>query len=294
MFQKGEKGASLKLIDFGASTFCATSIEAASNARRTKNMSYDLAQPVPPGFDEEEGTNKYEPTKIKTATGDQLHLHTTFAGSAFYISPEMFRKHYTVMTDVWSVGVTLFVLVAGYPADKLQEAFNKLHDNKRTIESLKKLPNMPDNMPDTYFEMLDSCLTYKHRLRKSASAILETSEFVRFHREHQQKDEDNFVSINEVKSSQVQRTKSILLEGSVLRHMKMMKYARFERSLTSFLATVLLKAELKSVLEKVDIYIHSHEKELTKAEKLVNRQRLQVIPVSALCTILDELKFDDV
>lgn len=250
---------------------------------------------MPPGFDEEEGTNEYEPTKIKTATGDQLHLHTTFAGSAFYISPEMFRKHYTVMTDVWSVGVTLFVLVAGYPADALQEAFNKLHNNKRTVESLKKLPNMPDNMPDTFFEMLDSCLTYKHRLRKSASAILESSEFVRFHREHQEEDEDNqlFMPIKQLISGQGQKTKSILLEGSVLRHMKMIKYGKFERSLTSFLATVLLKAELKSVLDKIDVYIHSHEKEITKAEKLVNRQRLQVIPVSALCTILEELQFDE-
>jgi hypothetical protein len=45
-------------------------------------------------------------------------VHTTFAGSAFYISPEMFQHSYTNKTDVWSVGVTLYVLVAGYPAGK--------------------------------------------------------------------------------------------------------------------------------------------------------------------------------
>lgn len=40
--------------------------------------------------------------------------HHTFAGSAFYISPEMFQKMYTTKTDVWSAGATLYVLVAGY------------------------------------------------------------------------------------------------------------------------------------------------------------------------------------
>ena len=40
--------------------------------------------------------------------------HHTFAGSAFYISPEMFQRMYSSKTDVWSAGVTLYVLVAGY------------------------------------------------------------------------------------------------------------------------------------------------------------------------------------
>ncbi len=300
MFTKEERGSSLKLIDFGAGTFCATSIEVGANKKlKTKNMQYDLSHPVPPGFDEEEGTNDYEPTKIKTAKGDQLHLHTTFAGSAFYISPEMFRKHYTVMTDVWSVGVTLYVLVAGYPADALQEAFNKLHDNKRYIDSLKDLPNMPGNMPDTFYEMLDMCLTYKHRVRRSASDIIKSSEFVKFHKVHEEEaDEDESSSIIPIgkvianASKPMKRTRSIVIEGSVLRHMTMMKYAMFERSVTSFLATMLNKSELKSLLEKIDEFIDTHEEEFTEENKLVNRKRLQIIPISALCTILEELEFD--
>ena len=56
--------------------------------------------------------------------GTEPAMHSTFAGSAFYISPEMYQPTYTDKTDVWSVGATLYVLVAGYPADKLQKAFN--------------------------------------------------------------------------------------------------------------------------------------------------------------------------
>ena len=40
--------------------------------------------------------------------------HHTFAGSAFYISPEMFQRMYTTKTDVWSAAATIYVLVAGY------------------------------------------------------------------------------------------------------------------------------------------------------------------------------------
>jgi len=50
------------------------------------------------------------------------------------------------MTDVWSAGVTIYVLVAGYPAGRLQAAFNVLHTVKR---DLRTLPDMPDDMPDS-------------------------------------------------------------------------------------------------------------------------------------------------
>ena len=45
---------------------------------------------------------------------DDVERHHTFAGSAFYISPEMFQRTYTSKTDVWSAAATLYVLVAGY------------------------------------------------------------------------------------------------------------------------------------------------------------------------------------
>jgi serine/threonine protein kinase len=46
-------------------------------------------------------------------------MNTTFAGTPFYNSPEMFQKTYTNKTDVWSVRMLLYVLVTGYPSDNL-------------------------------------------------------------------------------------------------------------------------------------------------------------------------------
>merc|ERR1712129_609573 len=94
--------------------------------------------------------------------------HVTYAGTAFYNSPEMFKKRYTSKTDVFSAGVVLYVLVAGYPADRLQAAFNLLHKSKR---DLKTLPGMPDGMPDTYYEMINKMLTYHWKSRKSAKEM---------------------------------------------------------------------------------------------------------------------------
>ncbi|KAL3902822.1 MAG: hypothetical protein SGARI_005659 [Bacillariaceae sp.] len=92
-------------------------------------------------------------------------FHSTFACTPFYNSPEMYQKTYSTKTDVWSCGVTLYVLVAGYPSEKLQRAFNILQNGQRT--TLKGLPNMPDDMPDSYYELLDAALCYKHKMRNS-------------------------------------------------------------------------------------------------------------------------------
>jgi len=159
-------------------------------------------------------------------------LHTTFAGTAFYISPEMFQNTYTQKTDVWSVGVCLYVLVAGYPSDKLQSAFNLMHNISPGERKLKDLPNMPDNLPDSYYKMLNNLLEYKHKKRKNASQILESSDFVRFH---------NF-------ASSVEKSNII---GSVGRHSLFLDYQKFERSLTTLLATMLSKNELTAFVETV-------------------------------------------
>ena len=158
-------------------------------------------------------------------------LHTTFAGTAFYISPEMFQNTYTQKTDIWSVGVCLYVLVAGYPSDKLQTAFNMMHKITPGERNLKKLPNIPDNLPASFYVMLNQLLEYKHKKRKKASEILK-SDFVRFH----------------TFASSVENSNII---GSIGRHSLFLNYQKFERCLTTLLATMLTKSELIVFVETI-------------------------------------------
>ena len=188
------------------------------------------------------------------AHGEEPITHTTFAGSAFYISPEMYQRTYTSKTDVWSVGATLYVLVAGYPAEKLQKAFNILQTGNN--RNLKSLPNLPEEMPDSFYELLEGLLTYRHKRRPSAGDMIK-SEFVMFHKEHE---ENNMLSLDEVaavaaakppsmKAGTAVRTTSISLKGSVDRHNLFLGFKKFERSLTALLATMLSKKELYNLID---------------------------------------------
>lgn len=210
-------------------------------------------------------------------------MHTTFAGSAFYISPEMFQRTYTQRTDIWSIGVTIYVLVAGYPADVLQRAFNLLQKNER---DLKELPNFPEDMPDSFVELMDSLLVYRHKQRKSAEELLKY-EFVQFHKAA--------FSIDQI-AMQAQsgpgtgkQRMSVSIKGSVSRHTIMLDYQKYQRSLTTLLATLLDKKELVTFIATVEDAI---EDKLEASPAL--GMKLEVIKINALKELLKEHKHDQV
>jgi len=203
---------------------------------------------------------------------EKAQEHETFAGTPFYISPEMFQKKYTTRTDVFSVGVVLYVLVAGYPADRLQEAFNLLHKANR---DLKTLPGMPEDMPDTYYDMLDKMLAYRWKGRKSAGELLAEDEFVSFHRALS--DEGNKGS----KRMSMMRTQSIVLAGTGEKAALGFGFVKFQRAVTTILAALIDRADIVVLLAKIDAKVKSDEN--------LNND-LAVISIIDLKVILEEMK----
>lgn len=277
MFCTPEKDAQLRLIDFGSGT-----------------------------MDGLENTQNSENRNSNSSSGDDVDRHHTFAGSAFYISPEMFQRTYTSKTDVWSAGATLYVLVAGYPADRLQETFNILQGTK--ADRLRKLPNLPDNMPESFHDMLEGALTYRHKQRKDAGQLM-NCEFSQFHIHHHQEKDDKAgtTSINDIaaeaannttetaKDASVgshKKTKSILLEGSVTRHIAYLGYQKFERSVTTLLATMLSEDTCKSLL----LLLREKNKKSagdSQTAKKANAEKLQVVTIQVLLEVLAGMEVVD-
>ena len=146
---------------------------------------------------------------------------------------------------MWSAGATLYVLVAGYPADQLQAVFDKLQSTKP--DRLKSLPNMPSNMPESFYEMLEGALKYRHKARSEAGELMK-GEFSQFHIElskeagsggvisiHEiaQEAAEQGVTVPEISTSKSRRTTSVVFESSVKRHNAYLGYQKFERSLTT-------------------------------------------------------------
>lgn len=234
-------------------------------------------------------------------------LHTTFAGSAFYISPEMFQRTYSLKTDVWSVGVSLYVLVAGYPSECLQRAFNKLQSANR---NLRDLPNLPDNMPDSFYDMLEGLLTYRHKKRKSAGELL-THEFVQFHKTalsveqiamNAQEMDDVSALPGITKNYSMTRTTSVSLRGSVGRHTLFLDYQKYQRSLTTLLATLLNKKELMALLTVLGKFLSSaadgesknEQPETTQNTPDAIEKRLEIIHIRDLKSLLKKEKHEQV
>ena len=256
MFVSPAPGADLRLIDYGCATL--------NNGSDVHNTAYDT-----------------------------LQQHKTMAGTPFYLAPEVFQEMYTTRADSWSVGVTLLVLVAGFPADQTQRAFNLLHrntatvTNKKTAIDVQNFPGMPENMPTTYGDMINALLTYKPKQRTPTCDVVQY-EFPRMHQELllSTQNVDVKKTTSTTRRASLQRTPSILLRllstqnvdvkkttsttrraslertPSILfpqtgkRHSAYMDYKKYERAVTTILATIPSPDEFGVLLQKLEEQNH--------------------------------------
>lgn len=191
--------------------------------------------------------------------------------------------------------MTLYVLVAGYPADELQKAFNLLQKGKG--RNLRKLPNLPDDLPDSFYDLLEGALTYRQKRRPMARQLLEY-EFVQFHKALASQPDGAdapaaaSLTLDEIASAAAAvsvttmetasdsaagagqggrpatATVSIRLKGSVQKHSIFLDFKNFERSLTTVLATMLTKGELERLVEilaeRIASSIQNHDANVAK------------------------------
>jgi len=248
MFRHREPGSPLRLIDFGCSC-------------------RDVSDPTAPPKGED-------------------FRHTTFAGTPFYISPEMYQRTYSLKTDVWSVGIVLYVLVAGYPAQQLQKAFNLLQKSDR---DLRDLPDMPkDELPDSFFDMLHQILTYKQKVRPPASKIL-PSEFIKLHSAGEDTLDSQMNQLSPEESTSPKKKKTVLVNAS-FRHSSYLAYGKFERSVTALLAAMLSRQQLSELVKKISKPVTTDPaQDTSNSTDNANKIRLQVVSVQSLKKTLEDI-----
>ena len=83
---------------------------------------------------------------------------------------------------------------------------------------------MPEDMPETYYEMLDKMLAYRPNERKSAGELL-SDDFVLFH-----KDLEKDKSPAEMKRRTVRRTQSFVLTGTGEKAAATFEFTKFHRA----------------------------------------------------------------
>ena len=173
---------------------------------------------------------------------------------------------------------------------------------------------MPDNMPDSYYDMLEGALSYKHKVRSTAGQLM-SGEFAQFHIQHDTQEKKgpfqgsaaeaesggtrDVVDVQEQLATHT-RTKSVLLEGSANRHSAYLGYQKFERSVTTVLATMLTKEHARRLLTLLD---EESKKDSTKngnsfgeaieeslSSTKTNKEKLQVVTIATLLDVLEILK----
>jgi hypothetical protein len=162
----------------------------------------------------------------------------------------------------------------------------------------------------SFFDMMNKLLEYRHKKRISADEILD-HEFLQFHKValsveqiaiHASQNEDQATDMT--KQFPRGRTTSVSLRGSVGRHSMFLDYQKYQRSLTTLLATLLNKTELAELVRVLSEFLSKDDGSEVKVEVTTVpgiqgvaeafSKKLDVMHLRELKAILREQKHDQV
>ncbi|XP_044473259.1 calcium-dependent protein kinase 9-like [Mangifera indica] len=98
-------------------------------------------------------------------------MFIAIVGSAYYVAPEVLRRRYGKEADVWSAGVTLYILLSGVPpfwAETEKGIFDAILQGETDFES-KPWPNISSSAKDLVRRML----TADPKKRITSAEVLE-------------------------------------------------------------------------------------------------------------------------
>ena len=248
-----------------------------------------------------------EGKKLKlTAGGDNeshyVEVASQFAGTPFFVAPEVFAGMYSYTADMWSLGVIMCVIVSGYPATNVQVAFDLLQETRG--RDLRLFPDMPRNLPSDFFDFIEDLLTVQASRRPSSSVMLNHSfvksvnKLTKFdicpvmnRNNNNNNSSSNIINAGAIASPKTFTAKAktsphsntlISLGSSMSRHLAYKNYRTYERKLSATLAVMLTQEKLKNLLDKVS------EKEGSKSKEL------KICKVKIIFEVLEEIGESDI
>jgi calcium-dependent protein kinase len=99
---------------------------------------------------------------------DKMH---TIVGTCYYVAPEVLKQKYGPKCDVWSLGVIMYLLLAGKPpfvGKSKVEVFYKIRKSEYSLEG-----NVWDSISEEAKDLIRKLLTKSQKRRLSAVQALE-------------------------------------------------------------------------------------------------------------------------